>query len=98
MIIISLSVELIKEKPKLLFYVCKNCNADLLLIDDKKARQKAELLGIKCIGTLGLLYYAKQKQLIHELRPIFIKLIENKRYYSKEYVNMFITKAKELTI
>jgi len=78
--------------------LCKNFNADFLLIDDKKARQKAELLGIKCIGTLGLLYYAKQKQLIPELRPIFIKLIENKRYFSKKYVNIFLKKSDEHTI
>ncbi|KPA17565.1 nucleotide-binding protein [Candidatus Magnetomorum sp. HK-1] len=78
--------------------LCKNLNADILLIDDKKARQKAELLGIKCIGTLGLLYFAKQKMIIHELRPIFMKLIENKRYYSKKYINMFLTKSEEFPI
>ncbi len=42
----------------------KELKADYLLIDDKKARQKAESLGINCIGTLGVLYLAHKKNLI----------------------------------
>ncbi len=32
--------------------LCKETEADFLLIDDKKARRIAETLGIKCIGTI----------------------------------------------
>ena len=45
--------------------------ADFLLIDDKKARDVAENLGIQCIGTIGILSIAREKGIINELRPIF---------------------------
>jgi predicted nucleic acid-binding protein len=60
-------------------------NDDYLLIDDKKARKIAESLGVNCIGTLGLLHHAKKRNIIRELRPIFIELIENKRYTELNY-------------
>ena len=39
---------------------------------NKKARTIAENLGIKCIGTIGLLSAAKDKKLISELKPLFL--------------------------
>jgi len=69
--------------------------ADYLLIDDHKAREKAELFGIKCIGTLGVLYLAQQKRFISELRPVFQELLKNNRYYAKKYLNAFLQKAGE---
>jgi uncharacterized protein len=68
------------------------------LIDDKKAREKAELFNINCIGTLGILYLAHQKNLILELRPLFQELQHNKRYYSKKYLNFFLHKTGEQMI
>lgn len=65
----------------------KELNADFLLIDDKRARQTAESIEINCIGTLAILYKAKEKGLISELRPIFHKFKEIKRFYSKKYLN-----------
>ncbi len=52
--------------------------ADYLLIDDNKARKIAESLNINCIGTLGLLLKAKDKKLIHELKPVFEEFIKNR--------------------
>ncbi|MCP4650396.1 MAG: DUF3368 domain-containing protein [PVC group bacterium] len=73
-------------------------NADYLLIDDKKAREKAELFDINCIGTLGVLYLAKQKNLVPKLRPLFQELQNKKRYYSKKYLNLFLRKTGEQMI
>jgi uncharacterized protein len=62
-------------------------DADILLIDDKKARAIAELMDIKCIGTLALLTLAKRKGIVKTLKPLFIKLLKHKRYYSKRLIN-----------
>jgi len=70
-------------------------DADFLLIDDKKARIFAENLGIQCIGTIGILSIAKQKDLVSELRPLFKMFLNNKRYYSIELLNEILTKYRE---
>ena len=68
------------ESESVILY--KELNADFLLIDDKKARDIAENLNVRCIGTLGVLSSAKSKGMIKELRPLFKILLENNRYYS----------------
>ncbi len=77
------------------FLLYKELNADFLLIDDKKGRQVAELMDVKCIGTLGLLYLAKENGLINQLRPLFETFILKNRYFSKQYINIFLKKANE---
>jgi len=73
----------------------RQLNANFLLIDDKKARQVAESFEINCIGTLGLLLLAKENGLITELRPLFEILISKNRYFSMQYLNIFLQKANE---
>lgn len=73
----------------------RELHADYLLIDDKKAREKAELFDIKCIGTLGVLFLARQQGMISELRPLFEQLVNKHRYYAKKYLNLFLRKAEE---
>ncbi len=76
----------------------KEMNADLLLIDDRKAREVAELLQIKCIGTLAILLRAKELELIHELKPIFKTFLENDRYYSRKLLNELLLKSSETAL
>jgi predicted nucleic acid-binding protein len=73
----------------------KELKADFLLIDDKRARQTAEAMDINCIGALAVLYKAKQKKLIKELYPVFLQLVSMKRFYSKNYLNFFLSKVNE---
>ncbi len=47
-----------------------------VIIDDKQARKIAENLGLKVMGTLGVLILAKEKQLITEIKPLVLELIE----------------------
>ena len=84
------------ESESLILY--KELNADFLLIDDKKARAIAENFNISCIGTLGLLSTAKSKGLINELRPYFIVLLKNNRYYSVKLLNALLEKHNEQKI
>ena len=62
-------------------------DADLLLIDGKKARTTAELMDIKCIGTLALLTLGKRKGFIKTLKPLFSDLLKQKRFYSKKLLS-----------
>jgi predicted nucleic acid-binding protein len=70
-------------------------NADFLLIDDRKARKIAENFGINCIGTIGVLSVARDKNIISELKPLFEALLKNKRFYSIELLNTILAKYKE---
>ena len=78
--------------------LCRELRADVLLVDDKKAREVAELLGINCTGTLAVLLRAHGKGLINELRPLFMTLIRENRYYSKILLNQLLEKVGEQKI
>ena len=75
--------------------LCLEMNADLLIIDDKKARNIAESYKIRCIGTLGLLTLAKKRGLIKEIRKYFIQLIDNERYFSRKLLNEILELNRE---
>ncbi len=83
------------ESESVLLY--KELNAHFLLIDDRKARKIAESMKVNCIGLIGLLSIAKDKDLIGPLRPVFEKLLQNKRYYSKELLNTILLAHGEAT-
>ena len=84
------------ESESVILY--KEVQANFLLIDDKKARTIAENLGINCIGTLGLLSIAKDKQLFDKLKPMFEDLLKNKRYYSTVILNFILSQKGEENI
>lgn len=75
--------------------LCQELKADALLIDDQKARQVAEGLGIDCIGSLALLLRAKENEIIPSLRPLFSKLVSNKRYFSRQLLDALLAEAGE---
>ncbi|MDR2428312.1 MAG: DUF3368 domain-containing protein [Candidatus Margulisbacteria bacterium] len=78
--------------------LCREMKADYLLLDDKKARLIAETLGFSCVGTLAVLLKAKKEKLISNLRPLFRKLLKNKRYYSVELLNALLMEHGEKNI
>ena len=45
-------------------------NADLIILDDGRARKAAKAMGLNVTGTLAILCWARQRGLIPELRPI----------------------------
>ncbi|MBC8450494.1 MAG: DUF3368 domain-containing protein [Chloroflexi bacterium] len=49
--------------------LARELGADWVLMDERPARRKLELLGIKRIGTLGILLKAKGAGLIDAVRP-----------------------------
>ena len=48
--------------------------ADLVLLDDYKARATAEFMGLNMTGTVGMLSRAQKKGLISDLRPLLDEL------------------------
>lgn len=50
-------------------------SAQLLLVDERRGRNVAARLDIKCIGTLGVLIEAKRKALVGAVKPILDDMI-----------------------
>ena len=73
----------------------KRLKADLLLIDDKRARKIAGLNDIKTIGSLGVLMEAKERKMIYEIRPALLKIYKSDIYISSELYNYVLIKSGE---
>lgn len=66
-----------------------------VLLDDSRARKIAERLGIKQIGTVGLLLRAKRRGLTGQIKPHLEALIANGIYIRKELVEAVLREAEE---
>ena len=60
--------------------------ADLIILDDLKARKSAESLGLEITGTLGVIIKAKQNGKIDSIKPILDKLQSTNFRISDELV------------
>jgi len=56
--------------------LAQELQADLVLMDERKGRRKLDQLGLKKIGTLGLLLRAKELGLMPAIRPEIERLRE----------------------
>lgn len=54
--------------------LAKDIDAELIILDDKEARKIAKSLGLKVIGTVGLLILGKNRGYYTKIRPILKKL------------------------
>ena len=70
-------------------------NNSLLLIDERKGRQKATELGLKILGTLGVLVKAKEKGLITSLTVEIEKLRQIEFRMSEVLINSIIEKYEK---
>jgi predicted nucleic acid-binding protein len=55
-------------------------NADVLLVDERKARHLAAYLELGVVGLLDVLQEAKQRQLITSVKPILDELVTRARF------------------
>ncbi|MEB3780661.1 MAG: DUF3368 domain-containing protein, partial [Desulfurococcales archaeon] len=62
----------------------------LLVIDDLKGRKLARRLGLRLIGTLGLLKTLKLKGLIREVKPAIERLKEKGFYINNNLVDSLL--------
>ncbi len=66
-------------------------------LDDAAARRVAERLGIRCIGTLGILRAAKNHGLIREVLPLINQMNDHRIYIKKNIVEILLRDVGEWT-
>lgn len=66
-----------------------------IILDDSRARKIAERMGIRQIGTVGLLLRAKRRGLIERIRPHLEALIAHGIYIRKELIDAVLKEAGE---
>lgn len=64
-------------------------------LDDRQARELAQRLGLRVIGTLGMLLQAKEAGLIELLHPLCKQLQQEGFYISQTLLERILQKAKE---
>jgi len=57
--------------------LAKEMNADLLILDEKKARKIAKLNGITVIGTIGVLQKAKDEGILNSIKACLDGMIQS---------------------
>ncbi|MEM9218568.1 MAG: DUF3368 domain-containing protein [Cyanobacteria bacterium P01_F01_bin.150] len=69
----------------------------IVLLDDAKARRVAERLGIRRIGTLGVLRRAKKAGLIDAVGPLVNQLLSNGIYIQQNLIEAILKDVGELS-
>ncbi|MEK6657979.1 MAG: DUF3368 domain-containing protein [Nitrospirota bacterium] len=70
--------------------------SDLLLLDERRARQVSSRLGLKFIGLLGILVEAKQKGYIGAVKPIIDDLMVKAGFWvGSRLYNRILREVKE---
>jgi len=64
----------------------KELDADVLLIDDNRAKKYASLNGVKVIDSLGVLIKAKEKGHIEMVKPFLDEIQKSEVYISKKLI------------
>ena len=75
--------------------LARELNADWILMDEKKGRRKLAQLGMKKIGTVGLLLRAKHIGLIPALRPELEQLHQRGFSISPAVIDAVLRQAQE---
>jgi uncharacterized protein len=75
--------------------LAKQLRADLILVDEEKARKSAVLAGYDVMGLLGLFILAKKFGLIDQVRPLIGELRRNKFRISDRIVSETLKRAGE---
>lgn len=70
-------------------------DADLLLIDDARAKKVAYLNNIEVMGSLGVLLHAKHQGLIKEIKPLFNTLKMSNIFISDSLLEQLLKIAGE---
>jgi uncharacterized protein len=67
----------------------------LLILDDSLGRRIAQLAGLTCTGTLGVLIKAKKSGLLTEIRSTLAALEKTSMYLGKGLIAMALREAEE---
>ena len=70
-------------------------NARLVLLDEKRGRQKAKKIGLMTKGTVGVLLEAKEEGLIDVIKPFLIQLQANGMHLNESLIKDALQDAGE---
>jgi len=70
-------------------------SADLIILDDYKARQVAEKLSLNITGTLGIIVSAKNKGIISSIKPVLNKLQHINFWVSEDLIKAALKESGE---
>ena len=73
----------------------KELSADLLLIDDARAKKVAYLNNLEVMGSLGVLLLAKKKGLIASIKPLVTQLRCSDIFFSDNLLDQILVVAGE---
>jgi predicted nucleic acid-binding protein len=71
------------------------CNADLIILDERLGRFYAKHAELKVTGTIGVLIKAKMEGLINEVRPLLEELIKKEVWISEKLKREILQKIGE---
>jgi len=90
------SLELILDEGEAeVIVLAQEIKADLVIIDEDKARKIAKLNNLKCTGTIGVLLDAKREGKIFQLKPFLDRLIAEEIYISDYLYNNAMVLSNE---
>lgn len=75
--------------------LAREVGADVVLVDEKKARKSARRAGFEVLGVLGMLITAKKRGLIPYVRPFIEKLCESGFRLSEGVIERTLREAGE---
>ena len=73
----------------------KELDADVLLIDDNRAKKFATLNGIRVIGSLGVLIKAKEHGYIEDVKPLLNQIMASEIYLSEKLISKVLDICNE---
>jgi len=73
--------------------LAEECQADYLLIDEKRARSVAEARGLRVVGLLGVLLIAKDKRHISSVTAILAELESRAGFFVSDTVKQIVLRA-----
>ena len=73
----------------------KHLSADLLLIDDARAKKVAYLNNLEVMGSMGVLLLAKKKGLIVSIKPLLSRLRCSDIFVSDHFLDQILAMAVE---
>lgn len=75
--------------------LAKENNADLILLDEKKARKTARRAGFKVMGILGILVMSKNNGFIPSVKPFIEELNRQRFRLSEKVIKKTLKEARE---
>lgn len=75
--------------------LAQETKADLVILDDNAAKKTAKFLGLRVIGTLGILVLAKKRGYIKEVSPVLDALKRDGFFVSDDLCDLVLRQADE---